>query len=107
MCILIKLNKMTKTLRKYDIARALAANSELSIPVAQDIVNEFFELMSETLESGQNITIEDFGRFKLRDKKERMGRNPKTMQEHVICARRTVSYYNCNALRDAVRGLDR
>ncbi len=61
-----------------------------------------FELVKTTLESGENVEISGFGKFVVRDKAARAGRNPMTGQEAEITSRKVVSFKPSRLLRDAV-----
>ena len=50
------------------------------------------EEIAQTLEKGESVKITNFGVFETRNKKERIGRNPKTLEEATICARRVVRF---------------
>lgn len=58
--------------------------------------------MKKSLESGEDILISGFGKFCVRDKVERMGRNPKTGEDVPIDARRVVTFRCSTALREKV-----
>lgn len=59
---------------------------------AAEIVETVFETMKETLERGEKLKISGFGNFTPRDKKTRIGRNPKTGEAIEISARRVVTF---------------
>ncbi len=58
---------------------------------AREVVESVFSAMKETLGQGHKIKISGFGNFVVRDKKERMGRNPQTGTPLLIAARRVLS----------------
>ena len=59
---------------------------------AAEYVETLFDLIKDELQNGNNVKISGFGSFVVRDKKERMGRNPQTGDPMVISARRVVSF---------------
>ena len=59
---------------------------------AIDIVEAVFETVKATLEKGEKLKISGFGNFIIRDKKERVGRNPQTGKEITISARRVLIF---------------
>ncbi len=79
-------------LSKMLISEALCDALGLSKPDAKWIVDEFFEELKAILASGHHIKLSGFGNFKLRDKSERPGRNPKTGKAAAIAARRVVTF---------------
>lgn len=70
---------------------------------ANKFVDDFFEVITMGLEGGECVKIPGFGNFILRNKKERVGRNPKTKEEYTIKSRRVVSFRTSNILKVAVR----
>lgn len=58
-----------------------------------EIVNEFFSLIEDTLTKGNSIKIYGFGKFVLKDKNSRKGRNPITNKRIVISGRRVLVFY--------------
>ena len=59
---------------------------------AAEYVEILFDLVKAELTNGRNVKISGFGSFVVRDKKERMGRNPQTGEPMTISARRVVSF---------------
>ena len=81
----------TPTLTKAELADLLFERLGLNKREAKDMVEAFFELVHETLVSGQDVKLSGFGNFDLRRKNQRPGRNPKTGEEIPITARRVSS----------------
>jgi len=79
-------------LTKADIAAHLINKLDLNKKELKDIVEEFFEIIKESLVNKQDVKISGFGNFILRDKKSRPGRNPKTGEDVTIEARRVVTF---------------
>ena len=90
------------TITKSDLVKIVSEHSELKRPEAARFVEDFFEVIIRVLESGEPVKIPCFGNFILRDKKARIGRNPKTKEEFPISARRVVSFRTSNVLKSAV-----
>ena len=59
---------------------------------AIDAVETVFDVIKKTLEKGEKLKISGFGNFVVRDKKERVGRNPQTGKEITISARRVLTF---------------
>ncbi|MFK5892680.1 MAG: integration host factor subunit alpha [Pseudomonadota bacterium] len=59
---------------------------------SKELVDSFFYELNDTLAKGENVKLPGFGNFILRDKKERLGRNPKTGEKKIISARRVVTF---------------
>lgn len=91
-----------KTLIRADIVDAIVGKFKISKFEAAEIVEAIIEEISETLRHGEEVKLAKFGTFYTRDKKERMGRNPKTKEDAVITSRRSVSFRPSPVFRDAV-----
>lgn len=63
-------------------------------------VSFIFDEIAMALERGESVKITNFGVFETRDKKARVGRNPKTLEEAEICARRVVRFRLSDAMYD-------
>ena len=83
---------MADSLTKADIAMYLVEARGLGKKEALEIVHDVFELMSDVLVSGSDLKLSGFGTFSLREKKARLGRNPKTGEQAEIDARTVVSF---------------
>jgi integration host factor subunit alpha len=79
-------------LTKADFAAQLLDELGLSKSMAKDLVELFFEEIKTTLEHAESVKMSGFGKFELRDKVARPGRNPKTGEEIPITARRVVTF---------------
>ena len=91
-------------LTKHDIAEQLQA--ELGVPRNQsiEVVESLLELMKSTLESGEDVLVSGFGKFCVKDKAERKGRNPATGEDLMLKPRRVVTFKLSGTLRDKVNG---
>ena len=69
---------------------------------SMDVVDAVFEELALALEEAGVLKISSFGSFRVREKAARVGRNPKTMEEAVIKARKTVSFYASNLLKEYI-----
>lgn len=86
-------------LTKAELAEALHDHVGLNKREAKEIVDLFFDTLSETLANGESVRLSGFGNFELRDKSQRPGRNPKTGEEIPISARRVVTFRPGQKLR--------
>jgi len=71
---------------------------------AADVVESVFEVMKSTLEAGEDIMISGFGKFEVRKKSARRGRNPQTGNELRLDARRVVTFKPSGKLREKLNG---
>lgn len=94
------------TLTKADIVEAIAEKIDMDRADIKRLVDETFEEIRKSLESGENVRISGFGNFLLRDKSVRPGRNPKTGKEVDISARRVVSFKSGQKLRARVENTE-
>jgi len=94
-----------ETLTRAEIAERLNRQIGLSRAESAQIVEQVLELVAVALENGENVKISSFGTFVLRDKNERIGRNPKTGVEVPITPRRVLTFRPSQALRDRVAGV--
>lgn len=89
---------LTKTIITEKIQNEL----ELSRTVAYDVMEEFLEIIKETIAGGEDIMISGFGKFCVNEKKARKGRNPATDEEMTLSARRVVTFKCSGKLRDLI-----
>lgn len=94
------------SLTKAELANSLCNKLGLSKIEAKELVDNFFEVISLSLERGEAIKISGFGNFELKDKKARPGRNPKTGEEVTISPRRVVTFKQGQKLRTIMTDVD-
>jgi integration host factor subunit alpha len=92
------------TLTRADIAARINQQVGLSRNESATIVESVLSYMSDALSEGQNVKISGFGTFVLRDKAQRIGRNPKTGIEVPILPRRVMTFRASQAMRSRVAG---
>ncbi len=81
-----------KTFKKIDIVKEISNSTGLPKNLIKKIVNDYLIVLSHKIKKDRDFVIKNFGSFKIIDKKERIGRNPKTKEEFVITARKTISF---------------
>ena len=74
----------------------------LSRKRAADIVDSMLELIKITLEKGEDVLISGFGKFCIKQKKERRGRNPATGDDMMLTQRRVVTFRCSHLLREKI-----
>lgn len=92
------------TLTRADIAGSIHRSIGLSRNESARLVESILDHMTAALAAGQNVKISSFGTFVLRDKGERVGRNPKTGVEVPISPRRVLTFRASQTMRGAVAG---
>lgn len=90
------------TLTRADLAEALNRKLGLSRSESLNMVEAVLNQMSDALGQGENVKISGFGTFLLRDKGERVGRNPKTGVEVPITPRRVLTFRASQMLKDRI-----
>ena len=81
-----------ETLTKAKIVENLFESVGLSKNESAEVLDIMLKIILKTLSEGKQMKISNFGTFNLRKKEERVGRNPKTMQEFKISARKVVTF---------------
>ena len=90
------------TLTRADLADVVHRRLGLSRAESAGLVERVLHHMCHALSDGQNMKISGFGTFILRDKGERVGRNPKTGVEVPIAPRRVMTFRASQIMRDRI-----
>lgn len=91
-----------KTLTRSDLSDAITEEFQLTKFTALEMLEDVIEEISIALKNGENVKIAGFGTFSVREKKERIGRNPRTKVEAVISKRKSVSFRASPRLKELV-----
>ncbi len=87
---------------KADIIRSIEVQLGLSHEEATVQVEQILSLIKNDLAAAQPVLISGFGQWKVRNKPARIGRNPKTLEEHQVSARCVVTFYPSNVWREEI-----
>ncbi len=87
------------TCTKGDLIDSIYLENEFSKNISSRIVESVFDILKDSLASGDDVLISKFGKFYLTNKKTRRGRNPATGSELTLEARRIVSFKCSDKLR--------
>ena len=68
------------------------------------LIDSIFEIMKKTLEGGEDILISGFGKFCVKEKGKRRGRNPVTGEDLMLAPRKVIVFISSGVLRDKVNG---
>ncbi len=90
------------TLTRADLAETINHKMGFSRAESLDLVEAILTKMCEAMSDGENVKISGFGSFVLRDKKERIGRNPKTGVEVPITPRRVMTFRASQKLKERI-----
>ena len=93
---------MDKTTTRSTLSEAVFKNVGLSRNESSALVDSVFSEILKSLIDGNDVKISSFGTFIVRNKKERIGRNPKTGEEVPITARSVVTFRASNVLKSRV-----
>ncbi|MDR0632380.1 MAG: integration host factor subunit alpha [Holosporaceae bacterium] len=97
-------NESAKSLTRSDLARAITDEFRVTKFIALEIVEDVLDEICGALINDESVKISGFGTFEVRQKKERMGRNPKTLKEAVISSRKTISFRASSTLKKIING---
>ncbi|MFO7986286.1 MAG: integration host factor subunit alpha [Desulfatiglandaceae bacterium] len=92
------------TITKAHLKNVIGNRFAFSADRASLFVNTLLEIMKKTLESGEDIMISGFGKFQVKDKNTRRGRNPQTGNHLTLDARRVVTFRCSEALKRRMNG---
>ena len=87
---------------KADIIRSIELKLGLSHEEASIQVEQILGLIKNQLMDSESVLISGFGQWKVRGKKSRVGRNPKTREEYEISPRSVVTFYPSNVWREEI-----
>ncbi|MCK4486828.1 MAG: integration host factor subunit alpha [Desulfobacterales bacterium] len=79
---------------------------KLNLPKSKSVqaVESLLEIIKRTLASGEDVLISGFGKFCIKDKEKRRGRNPQTGEDMMLGSRRVVTFRCSRMLRERVNG---
>ena len=95
----------TPALTKAHLADLLFDQIGLNKRESKDMIDSFFDLISDSLVEGEDVKISGFGNFQIRTKAPRPGRNPRTGELIPIEARRVVTFHASHKLKDQIQGI--
>jgi integration host factor subunit alpha len=89
---------------KDDLIQALYDQSGFSKHKSRDVIETVFELVKKALESGEDVLISGFGKFSVKKKAQRKGRNPVTGEDLPLDARTVVQFRCSPVMRNRING---
>lgn len=90
---------------KADIVERIHLKIGLNMKESAEMFETVFSLMKHTLESGEKIKIAGFGNFEVKQKKDRIGRNPQTGESMTIVARSVLTFKPSAVLKQSINNL--
>ena len=92
------------TLTKIHIVDAIAEQNGYTKKNSTNIVETLLEIIKRAFESGEDVLISGFGKFYVKEKRKRKGRNPATGGDMMLAPRRVVTFRCARNLRERVNG---
>ena len=92
------------SLTKERIIDTILNSTDLSKTRSRQVVESLLEAIKKTLESGEDVLISGFGKFCVKEKNERKGRDPQTGKDKMLGARRVVRFKCSSVLRNKING---
>jgi integration host factor subunit alpha len=90
------------TLTKANIVDAVAEQIGYPKNQSSEMIETLLEIIKRSLESGEDVLISGFGKFCVKEKRERRGRNPATGEDMMLEPRRVVTFNCSRRLRDKI-----
>ena len=92
------------TLTKNDIIEEIRTNNGFSRNKSIETVETLLGIIKQTLASGEDVKVSGFGKFRVKEKSERKGRNPATGGDMMLAPRKVVTFKCSGKLRERVNG---
>lgn len=92
------------TLTKAELVRRIHQQHDLSREEAVAVVDNFLDIAKDTLGRGEDLLLSGFGKFNVRQKKARRGRNPQTGEELTLSPRKVITFKASGILRQRING---
>ena len=90
---------LKKDFKKIDLVKNLRLKTGYSQNYSKKIVDDLINIFIQNIKSG-NLNLKNIGSFKVLNKKERIGRNPKTKEEFIITSRKSLSFTSSKKIID-------
>ena len=92
------------TLTKDHLINSIAKENGFQKKRSIEVVETLLEILKSRLSSGEDVLVSGFGKFCVKEKHERKGRNPATGEDMKLVARRVVTFKCSRRLRDKING---
>jgi integration host factor subunit alpha len=92
-------------LNKEHLLNSISNHLGMTKGRSAQLVESLLEIIKSTLESGEDVLITGFGKFCVREKSERRGRNPRTEEQMTLASRRIVTFKCSPVLRERINGV--
>ncbi len=91
-------------LTKNDVVHSVYTQLDIPKKTSVELVESLLEIIKKRLENGEDVLISGFGKFCVKNKRERKGRNPQTAEDMILKPRRVVTFKCSGVLRDKTNG---
>jgi integration host factor subunit alpha len=93
---------MSQAVTKSDIVDSVQNANHFTTNKAKEVVEDLLEIIKRTLEAGEDVMISGFGKFCVKEKKKRRGRNPATGKPLLLAPRKVVTFRCSGKLRGRI-----
>ena len=93
---------MRQNLTKKDLINQVYMQIGFSKNITESLIEDFFNLIVDNLKKSRKLKISSFGTFKIRSKKSRIGRNPRTKEKKKITERKVVLFKPSKELKEFI-----
>ncbi len=90
------------TLTKASIIETVSAKNGWTAKQSSEYIDLLLEIMTNTLASGEDLLISGFGKFSVKEKRERRGRNPATGDDLILRPRKVITFKGSARLRHLI-----
>ena len=97
---------MRINLTKKEIVNSIYMQIGYSKKISETLLDDFFQIIFENLKKNKKVKIAKFGTFELRNKKSRVGRNPKTKEKKIISQRNVVLFKPSRELKNKINQIN-
>ena len=92
------------SLNKDSLTEIISGKYRFSKKRSTQLIENTFEIMKQCLAEGEDVLISGFGKFCVKDKRERIGKNPSSGNELILDARRVVTFKCSSVLKGKLNG---
>tara|TARA_A100001015_G_scaffold37148_1_gene40916 strand:- start:347 stop:646 length:300 start_codon:yes stop_codon:yes gene_type:complete len=93
---------MRNNLTRKDLVNSIYMQLGFSKQIAENLIEDFFSTLSEDIKNEKKLKISNFGTFQIREKKKRIGRNPRTKEEKIISNRKVILFKPSKEFKEIV-----
>ena len=84
---------MKVNFKKIELSKILSNKLGFSVLYSKKLIDDFINILSSNIKINNSTSLKNLGSFKIIQKKERVGRNPKTKKKYIISSRNSIVFY--------------